>query len=296
MRIRARLKQALLNFLRELLVILRLLTVDRWQPVAIQEPNASLVMDNKLLYGKNVLITGAGRNIGRSIVLEMAKQGANIFFTDVDPQRCAALEKELAEYLIKSKGFVSDISKTQDIDSLLNNLVSNEITIDILVNNAGILFETAFNKNLDLEEWHKIFETNVFGPLYLTKLISQMMIDKNIPGAIMFITSIHQWSIIGYPSYSSSKATLGMIIKELALDLARYQIRVNGIAPGWIAEDEQGIPLPQKHAPLYNTSINPHYVGRAAVYLASDYFSKFTTGTVLKIDAGLSLHSYLSLL
>ena len=83
-----------------------------------------------------------------------------------------------------------------------------------------------------------------------------------------------------------------MIVKELALDLAPHQIRVNGIAPGWTAEDKHQTPFRQRHAPLHNSSINPRYIGRAAVYLASDYFSKFTTGTVIKVDAGLSLYNH----
>ncbi len=83
-----------------------------------------------------------------------------------------------------------------------------------------------------------------------------------------------------------------MIIQELAVDLAPYGIRVNGIAPAWVAEDEQGNPLSQEYHLLHHCSINPRYIGRAAVYLASDYFSKFTTGTIIKIDAGASLYNY----
>jgi NAD(P)-dependent dehydrogenase (short-subunit alcohol dehydrogenase family) len=85
-----------------------------------------------------------------------------------------------------------------------------------------------------------------------------------------------------------------MVIKELAVDLAPHHIRVNGIAPGWVIEDEDGNPLAHKNTPLYQTSINPGYIGRTAVYLAAEYFSRFTTGTVITIDGGLSIHSYLS--
>ncbi|MEP0753542.1 SDR family oxidoreductase [Trichocoleus sp. Lan] len=255
-------------------------------------PEPSVVIDNQLLAGKNVLITGAARNIGRSIALEMAKQGANIFFTDLVREGCENLEKELSCCSVKSRGFVSDISQTEDNNYLSNYLVENKINIDILVNNVGIQFETSQIKDLDLGEWHKTFNTNVFGPMYLTKLISQMMINHRTHGSIIYITSIHQWELVRWPSYSSSKAALGMIIKELALELATSGIRVNGIAPGWVAEDDQGNSLPHNYTPLHNSSINPGYIGRAAVYLASDYFSQFTTGTVLKIDAGLSLYNH----
>ncbi len=84
-----------------------------------------------------------------------------------------------------------------------------------------------------------------------------------------------------------------MIINELALELAPHNIRVNGIAPGAVGEDEEGEPLPHNDTPLHGTKVGPQYVGRAAAYLASDYFSRHTTGTVLKIDGGLSLHHYM---
>jgi NAD(P)-dependent dehydrogenase (short-subunit alcohol dehydrogenase family) len=260
--------------------------------VFVKTVEPSVVLDNQLLAGKNVLITGAGRNIGRSIAMEMAKQGANIFFTDMDIELCSNLEKELSTYPIQARGFVSDISKSEDIDYLYSILSESKMTIDIMINNVGIQFETIGINNLDLGEWQKTFQTNIFGPLYLTKLISQMMVNHSLEGSIIFMTSVHQEEVIRWLSYSSSKAALGMIIKELAVDLAAHSIRVNGIAPAWVAEDEQGHPFSHDYHLLHHTSINPCYIGRAAVYLASDYFSKFTTGTILKIDAGVSLYNY----
>lgn len=166
-----------------------------------------------LLAGKNALITGAGRNIGRSIAIEMAGQGANIFFTDTDKEKCISLERELSKYRVVSKGLISDVSKTEDTDSLFNYLLENNIRVDILVNNVGV-HDTKVIKKLDLKEWRKVFDTNILGPIYLTKLISQMMINNDTYGSIMFITSIHQWTIRRFPAYSASKAALGMIISR----------------------------------------------------------------------------------
>ncbi len=83
-----------------------------------------------------------------------------------------------------------------------------------------------------------------------------------------------------------------MIVKELAIELGAYRIRVNGIAPSWAQADEHGMPKPNKFAPLYKTSIPPEFIGRAAVYLASDYFSYCTTGTVLTVDGGVFLYNH----
>lgn len=267
-------------------------------------------MDQLLLKGKNVLITGAGRNIGRSIAEEMAKEGANICFTEIDKERCRDLEKTLTQYQVASRGVIADITSPRDSDKLCNTLANDRMPIDVLVNNVGTHLETKqlerslVRRVADRIEpggkagasqrlWKEVYETNVFGPLYLTDSISEAMIQGGIQGCIIFVTSIHQWVIKRDAAYSSSKAALGMLIKELAVALAPARIRVNGIAPGFVEEDERGEAISQRHTPLHGTSIPPCYIGRAAVYLASDYFSKCTTGTVLKIDSGLSLYNHM---
>jgi NAD(P)-dependent dehydrogenase (short-subunit alcohol dehydrogenase family) len=266
-------------------------------PQYIQEPESSAAPSGKLLTGKNVLITGAGKNIGRSTALEMALHGANVFFTDIDKPALQRLEHELTGFQVKSRGFFSDVSEMRDIDELYAFMDKNRITIDVLVNNAGIQHEDAGGiKKLEPAEWHKTFSTNVFGPAYLTKLISQMMINNGTLGSIVFITSIHDTTIRHIPSYSASKAALGMVVKELAMELAPHGIRVNGIAPGCVREDEKGNTVSYMNVPLHKSSINPVYIGRAAVYLASDYFSRFTTGSTIKIDAGATLLNHLSVL
>jgi NAD(P)-dependent dehydrogenase (short-subunit alcohol dehydrogenase family) len=260
-------------------------------------PGTSSIVSGKLLSGKSVLITGAGKNIGRSTALEMAAQGANVFFTDIDKPSLERLERELAGFQTTSLGFFSDISDVSSVDELCGFLEKKGIVIDVLVNNVGIQHENATQiKKLELKEWHDTFRTNVFGPLYLTKLISQMMIKNKTAGSIVFITSIHDTTIRRIPSYSASKAALGMVVKELAMELAPNRIRVNGIAPGGVLEENDGNSVTCIHVPLHQSWINPVYIGRTAVYLSSQYFSKFTTGTIIKIDAGATLHNHLSVL
>jgi NAD(P)-dependent dehydrogenase (short-subunit alcohol dehydrogenase family) len=255
------------------------------------KPEPAAVLDNALLTGKNVLITGIGPQIGRSIAIEMKKQGANVYYTDIVEQRCKKLEQELKNF--GSNGHVNwisaDISTTQEVNALYQWLNERGTDIDILVNNVGIAWERRGIRKFTMNEWEKIFRTNLFGPLQLTQLVAENMISKSVAGSILFLSSIHQWTIYGSPSYSSSKAALGMAVKELALELAPHGIRVNGIAPGWVEEDETGNALAFPRHRLWETSIYPCYIGRAAVYLCSDYFSRFTTGTMLQIDSGLTL-------
>lgn len=224
----------------------------------------------------------------------MAEQGANIFFTDIDNERCKNVENELKQKGANVRGFHIDSSDINALDNLITTLKNEKLCIDVLVNNVGIQSEIKPFKDISQEEWHKIFDTNVFGPGYLTRHIAQTMVENKICGSIIFITSIHQWTVFGLSSYSTSKAALGMLVKELAMEYAQYKIRVNGIAPGWTTEDDIGNPLYHESTPLYKSSVNPRFIGRAAVYLASNYFSKFTTGSIIKIDAGLSLHNFLT--
>jgi NAD(P)-dependent dehydrogenase (short-subunit alcohol dehydrogenase family) len=263
-----------------------------------QEPpspglSAESSADQKLLNGRTVLVTGGASNVGRGIAIESAMQGANVVIVDIDDEARASVERELAQYPGWVKGYHCDLSRMAAIDKLCETLQKDSILVDVLVNNVGVVYKTCSIADLDIDEWQKTFATNVFGPMYLTRCIAHSMIDKSRQGSILFITSIHQWVIRRYASYSASKGALGMIVKELAVDLAPYGIRVNAIAPGWVAEDVAGRPLPQRVALLHQCSIRPCYIGRAAVYLSADYYSLHTTGSVLKIDAGLSLNNYL---
>lgn len=271
---------------------LRMISSDfKLRPRKYTEYIPSEVLNNNLLAGKNILITGAGQNIGEAIAIEMAKQGANIYFTDIEKSKCEILEEDLKKFEIKTKGFLSDISVAEDIESLIDHLQKENIDIDVLVNNAAVQFDkkgigiSEFN----FQEWEKTYYTNVFGPVYLTKKISERMALKGIHGNIIFITSIHQEYIGMWGSYSSSKASLAMMVKELAYELSEQNIRVNGIAPGWVKLDEYGNTINHNFNMLHNSTIEPAYIGRAAIYLASEYFSKYTTGTILKIDSGHTL-------
>lgn len=275
-------------------------TSDESPPVPIEpaftileEAVPGVVYDNRLLEGMNVLVTGAGHNIGRAIALEMGSQGASIVSIEIDAQRSADLRDELDDRSISSIGFVADVTDRDQIDAVVQSLRDRGVGIDVLVNNVGREIETTGFADQLVDEWRTTFETNLFGPLHLNQEIVGDMVERGTPGVVLFITSIHENSVRQIPAYSASKAALRMIIAEMAVDLARHNIRVNGIAPGSVREDRNGRPGPHPTAPLYRTTVNPRYVGRAAVFLASNYFSKFTTGTVLRIDGGQSLLNFL---
>jgi NAD(P)-dependent dehydrogenase (short-subunit alcohol dehydrogenase family) len=194
----------------------------------------------------------------------------------------------------KSAGFVADITSSADIDNLHHWLNKKDVVIDSLVNNVGLNLKVTSFLKASREDISNVMDINVIGPLNLTRLIVEDMLAHKIQGSVIFITSIHQWSIGKNVSYSSSKAALGLAIKELAVELAQHGIRVNGVAPGWVAQDAEGNVLPFPKGLLYKKSVHPQYIGRSVVYLASNYYSEFTTGATITIDGGLSLSNYLT--
>lgn len=255
-------------------------------------PPPTVYVGEKLLPGRTALVTGAGTNIGRAIALEMGRHGARIVFTDIDGAACARLEQDLDAQGIRHRGFVADVSDLAATDAMMDTLNREGIQVDILVNNVGILANHDTRDVRDIESWRRAFETNVFGPIHLTNRVSIPMRDRGAGGCILFLSSIHQWGVRLNPSYGASKGAIGMIVKELAVDLAPHGIRVNGIAPGWIALDEAGHPHAHPYTLLGGASISPDYVARAAVFLASDHYSGFTTGATLTVDGGLSLYNH----
>ena len=246
-----------------------------------------------LLSGQTVFVSGAGAGIGRAIALEAAHQGASVLFADINAARCEKVEAELLALGANAKGFVADLSRQVEIERLHAQLQEHGSVVDTLINNVGVEKESA---PADWwQSWQRIYDTNVLGPGYLTKLITDAMIEKGVSGSVLFLLSIHQWQVRGDAAYSSSKAALGMIVCELAMELAPHGIRVNGIAPGFVKEDASGAPIPHAPTPLHRTSVLPAYIGRAAVYLCAEHFSKHTTGSILTLDGGLSLNNHLTM-
>lgn len=247
-----------------------------------------------LLAGRTALVTGGGRNIGRGIALEMASEGAVVLIADRDAGRAGKVESELETLTEGAQSFVFDLAHEEECLKLCSEITNRTTPIDILVNNVGATGPDASEEQkFDRARWQKIFDTNVFGSLSLCATFATRLKKEKSVGSILFLSSIHQWHIRRIPSYSASKAAIGMLVKEMALEYAASGIRVNGIAPGYVESTDNGNAISHKHTPLHGTSIPPEYIGRAAVYLSSDHYSKYTTGSMLAIDSGLSLYNHL---
>jgi NAD(P)-dependent dehydrogenase (short-subunit alcohol dehydrogenase family) len=256
---------------------LRRLTQRFWRKTPISPDALRTIYAGELLRGKTALITGAGQNIGRAVALEMAQQGANIAFIERDVERGQALERELLAYPVHTQAIYADLAD--------DPLDLPETPIDVLVLNAALQIEATFFEATDTD-WQRSASANLEAPMRLTRRVAARMKQRQ-SGSVIFITSSHTDLPSRWPVYSAAKAAQAAVMRELAVELAAYSVRVNAVAPGWTQEEAEISRL----ALLHNRTIEPAYIGRAVVYLASDFFSRYTTGTTLKIDAGMSLYS-----
>ena len=242
----------------------------RSQPVTVYE--------GELLAGQKVLVTGSGGRLGEAIIAGLLHQQAEVWFSDINAQRIREIESNYPPAV----GMAIDICETE---SMVARMDAQGFIPDLLVNNVGISVEKPFLDETN-EDWEKVFQTNLFAPLRLTQAVVQRMIANHVVGSVLFISSVHQSIPSLWPSYSASKAALGMTVKELAVEFAPHNIRVNAIAPGWVDR------TPQHHrrALLGRQTIDPGYIAHAVVFLGCHALSRYTTGAMLTVDAGMSLY------
>jgi 3-oxoacyl-[acyl-carrier protein] reductase len=239
---------------------------------------------------KFILITGGAKGIGLGITKKLSNNKCKIIVIDKDRK---ALSKLKGKLNILTKHV--DLSSTQDINKFLIYLKKRrDIKISHLINNAGYQ-ENVDILDLDISQWEKMLKVNLNACLLLSQHIAKEMIINEVNGGIINITSIHSQIIRDMAHYSSSKAALEMLTKEFAYKLARYNIRVNAIAPGSIetpmlCKDLNTATLLKKAAsavPLKRLGI-PEDIANAVEFLISDK-SKYITGTTITVDGGLSL-------
>lgn len=244
-----------------------------------------------LLKGKNVLVTGASKGIGRAIAIKFAQEGANVAFTYLSSvERGEALEKELATFGVKAKGFRSDAANYAAAEQLINDMVAEFTTLDVLVNNAGVTRDGLLMR-MSEEQWDTVININLKSVFNLTKSATRQLMKQKY-GSIINITSVVGIKgNAGQANYAASKAGIIGFTKSVALELGSRNIRCNAIAPGFI-ETEMTAQLDQNAVQGWKDAIPLKRAGEAedvadcATFLASD-LSKYITGQVLQVDGGM---------
>lgn len=248
-----------------------------------------------MLKGKNAIISGASRGIGKAIALELAASGANIsfnYFKSADA--AAALEKEISNLGVKARGFQVDIKDFAAVKAWVNQSLEFFGGVDIVVNNAGITKDKALAM-MEVAEWKEVLETNLGGTFNLTKSCI-ITFFKQKSGNIINISSVS--GVVGLPrqtNYSASKAGIIGFTKALAKEVAPYNIRVNAVAPGFIETDMVSQLQPDflkkvlERLPLGRLG-KVEEVAKAVKFLADDA-SGYITGQTIIIDGGLSIQA-----
>ncbi|WP_448520045.1 3-oxoacyl-[acyl-carrier-protein] reductase [Rhodoflexus sp.] len=244
-----------------------------------------------LLQGKNALITGASKGIGRAMAIRFAQEGANVGFTYLSSvAQGEALQKELEALGVKAIGYRSDASDHQAAEALIAQFIADFGTVDILINNAGITRDGLLMR-MSEEQWDAVINTNLKSVFNLTKAATKHLM-KQRSGSIINITSVVGIKgNAGQANYAASKAGIIGFTKSVALELGSRNVRCNAIAPGFI-ETEMTAQLDPKVVDSWKESIpmkrggTPEEVADCAVFLGSD-LSRYITGQVLQVNGGM---------
>ena len=249
-------------------------------------------MNKRLLEGKNAIVTGCARGIGKSIVEVLACHGANIW-------ACARsesieFEKFLVnlsnEHCVKIKPIYFDLVNREEMKGALKNIMSEKQNVDILVNNAGITYNSLYQMSTE-NKIEEVMNINFTSPFIFTQYIIKLMLKNNYGSIVNISSSAAIDGNAGRAVYGASKAALMCATKALAAELADKGIRANVIAPGITETDMlESMTEDVVRETVMSTDLKrlgiPNDIANAVLYLASD-LSSYITGQVLRVDGGM---------
>lgn len=237
---------------------------------------------------KSVLVTGAGRGIGRAIAIEFAKNGYDVginYFHSKDEAQ--VVKKKIEAFGQRAICIQGDVSKCDDINRMFDTFVDEFGKINVLINNAGI---SEFAPLLDITEkfFERVISTDFKGAVFATQAAAKAMIKANIKGSIVNISSNQIYGCWPDASiYASGKAALSEFTKHAAMELAKYNIRVNAIAPGYTDVGWTQFPNiydAQDRIPMKRFA-QPEEMARLIYFIASEKNS-YMTGSCILSDGG----------
>ena len=238
------------------------------------------------------IVTGAGNGIGRAIALALVGQGVRTVFADVKCETVEAAIKTAANPAL-AFAWVGDLGKKTECDRLLADARRQNGLVTLLVHSASPpRHEHDHVFAVTDETWEQMRSVNLDAAFRLGREVSKALIAAKSPGSLLYLTSLHAETPRNLPHYSTSKAAMAMLVKELARALGRYSIRVNALVPGAIAAGGfVADPALARHIPLGR-------LGRAddlapmALAMLSDRISGYVTGASIVVDGGLALTNW----
>lgn len=252
-------------------------------------------MVGKRFEGKTAFVTGGSRGIGRAIVEQFAQEGANVAIMDVNEEalEVAANELKKAGYSFYTK--VGSVANREEVELAMKEVYEKFGTIDILVNNAGVIRDNLVFKMTD-EDWLTVMDVHLTGAFYASRAAQVYMVKQKY-GRIINLSSTSALGNRGQANYSTAKAGLQGLTKTLAIELGRYGVTVNAVAPGFIETDmtkataeRLGVPYEK----FVESTISTIPVGRSGkpediattVLFFADEKSSFVSGQVIYVAGG----------
>ena len=270
----------------------------------LPRPVMPRVAPQQLLLGQKALVTGASSGIGRAIALSLGDAGADVVINYVsDEDKAEALAEEIRGKGSRALALRADVSDETQVRAMFGSMLKELGTIDILVNNAGLQQDAPFHE-LTLAQWNKVLAVNLTGQFLCAREAVREFMRRGVrpevscsAGKILCVSSVHEvipWA--GHVNYAASKGGVMLMMKSLAQEVAPYRIRVNSICPGAIRTpiNMQAWDTEAAYSELlklipYKRIGEPEEIGRAAVWLASDY-ADYVHGISLFVDGGMTLY------
>ena len=249
------------------------------------------------LNDKVVVITGAGRGLGRGMALAFAEKGANVAVVDLNADDIAQTVALCEAKGVTAKGYTVNVAKDDEVEQLFSDVVADFGTLSGVVNNAGITRDGLLIKAKDGEitkmstqQWQMVIDVNLTGGFLCAREAAAKMVELGVEeGVIVNLSSLARQGSFGQTNYSAAKAGVVAMTESWAKELSRYNIRTGAIAPGTINTDMIAAMKPEARdrlisaVPLKRLG-EPDNIAKAATFIfENDYF----TGRVIEVDGGL---------
>ena len=241
------------------------------------------------LEGRVAVVTGAGGSIGRGIALRLAEEGAQVMVSDKDLETAIETVHLISAQAGKAIAHGADVTKTEEVQDMIQRVVKEWGKVDILVNNAGAIRDSLLIKMSD-EDWDFVLDLDLKGSFVCARAVAPHMIERDY-GKIVNISSMSYRGNVGQSNYVSAKAGIVGLTHALGLELARYGINVNCIAPGFIdtpkthALDEKIRERLIKNIPLRKMG-EVIDIANAVLFLVSDE-SRYITRQIIHVSGGM---------
>ena len=245
---------------------------------------------SKPLLGRVAVVTGGSRGIGASIARELAASGATVVVNYVRGAEAAAgVVAQIEAAGGRASTEAGDVSKADDVEAMFGRVKENHGRLDVLVNNAGILRDKTFKK-MSITDWHEVIETNLTSVMYCCHSAVPMLLENGWGRIINISSFVGQLGNFGQTNYSAAKAGILGFTKSLAIELARFNITVNAVCPGFV-ETEMWKSVPPnvqekilERIPMHRVA-KPEEIARGVRFFAVE--GDYMTGQSLNINGGI---------